>query len=176
MRIPVELTTLRPLASTMALISQLAATPMDQAKHAASKLTPDERHAIHRRTLDAFKAFRAGRGNIAHWRRLVDANNIAQALAHLQIASDHHDTFAKSEQALADVFLRHQAGGSWTLKAAEIGAIDDAVFVHGIQLQHCSHGELNKAETRVRNCRSAAAHGQHAPGVVVLGAARGDAA
>ena len=174
--VPVSISALRPLTSTMALISQLAATPMDQAKRAASKLTPAERSAIHRRTLDAIQAFRAGRGSLAHWRRLTDANNIAQELANLQIASDHHDTFAKGEQALADVFLRHQAGGNWTLKAAEISAIDDAVFVHGIQLQHCSHGELNKAEARVRNRRAAAARGQHAADVIVLGAARGDEA
>lgn len=96
-------------------------------------------------------AFRTGRGNSEHWAALADSLNVAEALARLNIARDHEDTFERGQQALAAVHGRaHGPLRSWTLRGPELQAIDDALFVHGVQLQHCSQGELQKACTLVR--------------------------
>ena len=74
----------------------------------------------------------------------------------MQIASDHGETWERAQEALAAVHGRARAGGSFTLRGAELTALDDAAFVHGGQLEHCSQGELEQAIQRVkRRCAGA---------------------
>jgi hypothetical protein len=57
---------------------------------------------------------------------------------------------------------------SWALRAAEMQALDDAIWRHGIQLDHCSLREYKLASERVRARTVAALAGNAAPGVEVL--------
>lgn len=148
---------------------RLDATPMEIAKVRASRLPPDHVEELFAPMRAAFVAFRAGHGNNFHWRKLVDANNVAMELAkHHRIANDHKDTFAAAEAALAAVAERHAHGGSWTLRGTEIAALDLAVQVHRIQLMHVTHGELGEAVTSLKARIQAALRGDHAPGVLVI--------
>lgn len=159
----------RHRAETHVIGEPINATPLEIAVNRAGRLPPTERAELLDPVQQAFAAFRAGRGTPGHWRRLADANNIAMELARRKIASDHlGTTFAAAEAALVAVHGRHASSGSWTLKATEITALDDAVFVHGIQLDHCSRGELSAAVTRVINRTQAALRGQLAGDVQVV--------
>lgn len=144
-----------------------SATPLEIAMHRAATLTPDERREVLAPSQAAFDAFRRGMGTDAHWARLVDAINVGLELTRRQIASDHGPTFDAAGQALTAAFERHQLSGSWTLRGPEIAALDDALFVHQIQLDHASRGELGAAVTRVINRTKAALQGNAGPGTTV---------
>lgn len=140
------------------------ATPLEIAVNRAAALPPNERLEVIAPARAAFGAFRAGRGNSKDWAHLVDTVNVGMELARHQIASDHKPTFEAAGQALTAVHDRQAITGSWTLKGTEIAALDLAVFVHGVQLQHCSRGELGKAVTTVIARVKAALSGHPAPG------------
>lgn len=151
----------------------LGATPMEIAARRAAKLDPGEAESLFAPMRAAFVAFRAGQGGDHHWRMLVDAINVgAELAASHQIASDHKNTFTAAEAALSAVARRRAEGGSWTLRGAEIAALDLAVQVHRAQLLHVSHGELGQAVTTLKARIQAALRGQHAPGVTVIDPAR----
>lgn len=143
--------------------------PIGLAMTMAALLTPEQRAPLERASVEGFAAFRLGHGTAALWADLADAMNVAEALAEIGIASDHADTFAAAQAAPAAVWTRHAAGGSWTLRAAEITALDDAVFIHGVQLQHCSQREMADAITTVRNRVRGAMAGHPPAGAMVLG-------
>lgn len=107
-----------------------------------------------------------------HWECMADACNVAEALADLRICSDDTSrAYIKAGlSALAAVLMRHQERKSWTLHAHERQALDDALWLHGVQLDHCSLREYEQALQRVRNVAQAALAGNAGPGVQVLGA------
>lgn len=59
---------------------------------------------------------------------------------------------------LAAAFERFEERGSWTLRGAELGALDDGLWVARMQLEHCSLGEFEKARRavseRIRHARA----------------------
>ncbi|MDY0747339.1 hypothetical protein SNE35_22745 [Paucibacter sp. R3-3] len=124
------------------------ASPIEIALNRIALLTRTEREHIMGPRQLALAEFRAGRGSEDHWRELADAFNVGADLVEHQIASDHAVTFDTAKTALAAVMTRQQAGGNWTLRGAELAAIDLAVFVHQVQLTHCSRGELAQAVSR----------------------------
>ncbi len=110
------------------------------------------------RMREAFAAFRSGRGTAAYWADLADAMNVAEALAELGIANDHEQTLQAAQRALAAVCQRQERTRSWTLYPGEITALDDATWLHEVQLEHCSQRELRTAiETVQRRVRGALA-------------------
>lgn len=143
--------------------------PVGLALSRAAKLTPEQRQQLVGPTAAAFEAFRTGRGTEPLWRSLADAMNVAEALAERGIASDHVDTFARAQAALAAVWQRHAAGGSWTLRGAEITALDDGAFVHGVQLEHASQGEVADAIAAVKRRMQGVRAGNVPKGAVVIG-------
>jgi hypothetical protein len=126
-------------------------------------LTPHQRAELLAPTQLALEAFRTGRGDRAAWMNLADAFNVAEVLTELAIASDHGDTFRQAQAALAAVHERVEAGGSFTLRGPELVALDDAVFLHDVQLQHVSQGELQQAVETVKRRVSAALAGNASP-------------
>jgi hypothetical protein len=96
-------------------------------------------------------AFRLGKGSREAWADLAGRLNVAEELARAGIASDQVDTFSAALQALAAVHKRaHGCAASWTLRGPEIAALDDGLWMHRVQLQHCSQGELEHARQRVQ--------------------------
>lgn len=59
------------------------------------------------------------------------------------------------------------AGGSWTLYPAEITALDDACFVHQVQLEHRSQGEMADAIALVKRRIAGALAGSPPQGAIV---------
>ena len=101
------------------------------------------------------------------WADLADCLNVAEALAQAKLASDHKGTFANAQAALAAVCRRHETTRSWTLYPGEITALDDACFVHQVQLDHCSQGEMADAIALVRRRIAGALAGSAPKGAIV---------
>lgn len=141
--------------------------PVGLAIARATKLTAQQRAPMSEATTRAFEAFRAGQGTERLWADLADAMNVAEALADVNLASDHKGTFSTAQAALSAVCARHERSQSWTLYPAEITALDDACFVHGVQLEHCSQGEMADAIARVKRRVAGALAGSPPKGALV---------
>jgi hypothetical protein len=139
--------------------------PMGLAMTGAALLTPEQLRKLFGPLNTAFDAFRTGRGTPAAWCDLADAMNVAEALAERNIANDHAEKFLAAQGVLADVHGRSHVPdrGSYTLYAAEIVALDDAVFMHRIQLEHCSQRELLESIEQVKRRVQAALAGNASP-------------
>jgi hypothetical protein len=142
-------------------------SPLEIALNRAMLLLPSERTAILAPVHAGFEAFRAGAGTVEHWAQLADAINVGAVLSKRNIASNHQDTFAAGTDALRAVHDRHAVTSSWTLRGPEIAALELAVFVHKVQLDQCSRGELAAAVQTVIHRVQAALRGQVAPGTTV---------
>lgn len=126
----------------------------------ARKLRPEARTELQHIISGAFDEFRAGRDCANHWRTMADALNTAEMLSKAGIASDA-ESKARIDDAmrvLAAAFERFEERGSWTLRGAELGALDDGLWVARMQLEHCSLGEFEKARRavseRIRHARA----------------------
>lgn len=134
--------------------------PVAVAIDRAALLRAEDRINLQRIVEHALHAFRSGRDCAAHWRTLADALNTAEQLARIGIASDDasRERIADAQRVLADVHRRHAQRGSWTLHGPELQALDDGLWVHRVQLQHCSLGEFDRARhdvaERVRQARA----------------------
>jgi hypothetical protein len=119
---------------------------------------------------NALVAFGRGEQCAGHWRSMADALNVAEGLAAIGICSDDDSTdrISAGQQALANVQQRHTARGSWTLYPAERQALDDALWLHGIQLEHTSFSEYERAVDNTRERIRQAIAGNAPRGAVVL--------
>ena len=114
-------------------------------------LDAEQRVKLNIAVIDALVAFRAGHGHRGHWLQLADALNVAEVVAETGIFDgDQPDAYAAAQAALAEVSLRYEHGGSWTLRGTELTAIDQALQCHEIQLDHISQGELHDAIQTVK--------------------------
>ena len=138
-------------------------SPLEIAINRAMLLLPSERAAILAPVHEGFEAFRAGAGTVEHWAQLADAINAATVLAKRNIASNHQDTFAAGTEALRAVHDRHAITASWTLRGPEIAALELATFVHKVQLDQCSRGEMASAVQTVIRSVQATLRGQVSP-------------
>lgn len=104
----------------------------------------------------AFDCLRAGTAGWGAWCAAADGLNVAEQLARTSICSDRLPEFTAAQAALQQLHARVSAGGSWTLYAAEIKALDFAFDLHSIQLQYASQGEVQAAILAVqRNVQQA---------------------
>lgn len=143
--------------------------PMGLAMTMAAKLLPHQVAHIMDIVEANLVAFRTGAGNRAAWADLAARMQVGEALACAGIASDRVQAFVDAQQALADVHQRaHGATQSWTLRGTEIAALDHAVFLHRVQLQHCSQGELEHARQLVLRRGEQALAGNAGRNVTVL--------
>lgn len=115
----------------------------------------------------SLQAFSQGQDCLFHWACLADATNVALELSDLGICSDapSRELLDEAQSVLAAVAERAQQRHSWTLYAAELERLREAVERHAIQLAHCSFSEYETAvATVVRK------HQQYAAGNAPKGA------
>lgn len=143
---------------------------LQRAIESASKLPKSDQEALKRIVTHAVTEFCRGVNCSAHWRDMADALNVAEELARIGIVSD-----AASKKRIADalavlgcVIERYSSIASWTLYPAEMLDLRDGLWMHRVQLEHCSLGEYDRAkETVARRTRQALA-GNASPGTTVL--------
>ena len=68
-----------------------------------------------------------------------------------------------AQAALAALITRVQAGSGWTLYGPEVRALREALWLYGVQLDHCSAGEHRRAIALVRERISQALAGNAGP-------------
>lgn len=104
------------------------------------------------------------------WRALADTFNVAEALAINGICSDaeSHRAFSMAQDALSEVLKQHNESRSWTLRAWQIVAFEEAIDRHAIQLRFCSMREYAKALEQVRERVRQALAGNASAGTAVL--------
>lgn len=150
----------------------VVANPIALAMHRAGKLAPDERQDLMHPAADAFALLKTGAGTVEAWQQIADALNLSEALVELRIGTNLSRMADDSQLALAALMQRVQSTGSWTLRAAEIVAIEDGLWLYGVQLRECSAGEYLRAVDIVRERISQALAGNAgARAVVHAGAA-----
>jgi hypothetical protein len=116
----------------------------------------------------ALEQMRLGRGGWEAWRALADVSNVAEALAEGGIAGNLADKVHAAQEALAAVAGRVNAGRSWTLRGLELGALDDLVWLHEVQLQHATQGETTAAIERVKRRVKGVLSGSASPSATVI--------
>lgn len=104
-------------------------------------------------------------------RVLGDMLNVAEQLAELGICSDaeSREVITQAQATIAGLCEQHAAIGSWTLRAADLGRLREAIFRHRIQLEHCSLREYEAALDAVVRIVSQALAGNAARRVIVIG-------
>lgn len=119
---------------------------------------------------DSFDALKLGNGRRDDMRNLIDAFNLAEELAELGICSDTYSktTIENGQSALCDLYLRQQNRDSWTMRGEEIKCIEEAIFIHGVQLDYVSMGEYIKAQDTVKAKARRALSGNIPKGTKVL--------
>lgn len=134
--------------------------PVAVAIEHAQKLRTEDRANLQRIVEQALHDFRTGRDCAAQWCTMADALNTAETLAGMGIVSDDdsRDRISHAQQVLADVHRRHAERGTWALRGPELQALDDGLWVHRVQLEHCSLGEFERARRdtaeRLRQARA----------------------
>lgn len=130
-----------------------------------SVLSPQQQADLVRLMQQALDTLRRGAGGWAAWCGLADALNVAEALCARNIASNLIDKVVLGQCALRDLHQRVTAGRGWTLRGPEIAALDEACWVHEVQLRHASQGEVGAAIQRVqrvvRGANNGGAGGRH---------------
>ncbi len=147
---------------------------IERAIAGSRKLPVEDRTRAQQAVGDALINFQRQQEPEFHWRSCADALNVAEALADEGIASDadSRGRIHDAQEVLSQVWMRHAAGGSWTMRGREIAALDDGLFIHRVQLDHCSMREYERAIESVRRKTQQALAGNAGPGTVVFGAIR----
>jgi hypothetical protein len=126
---------------------RIVTDPISLAIANARAIAPDD-VAMHERIMQtALDEFSRGLHCHAHWLSMADCANMAQTLAEMRIVggAEVMAIVHASQATLAAVMQRHQAGGSWTLRAPELASLRDLVWLHTQQLRTASHGEFSRA-------------------------------
>lgn len=135
--------------------------PVSTAIARATLLMDQQRTELSAPLAAAMAAMKAGRGTMQHWCDMADALNVSERLCELGLCSDRTQAVQQGQAALAELHQRHAQRGAWTLRAAEIRALEGpghadtdelgALQVHAIQLQHATQGEVAEAIARAAN-------------------------
>lgn len=134
----------------------------------AALLQPDQQEAIMAPLRAAFDTLRRGEGNERTVCIVANAMNVAEQLAHRNIANDHADKFVDALHTLGALLERAlMPGGSWTLRGLEIQQLDDALWIFGVQLMHCSQREIQDSVSAVERAIRGALHGAVSPSTKV---------
>lgn len=146
---------------------------IERARQRAALIEPVDRDNLKAIARNARDCFVRGEDPRGHWKALADCINTATWLAAGGICSDVDSVglIDAGHDALGAVAKRCTAGGSWTMRAAEIAALDAAIARHEVQLNLCSLGEFEAAREKVRRHTVQALNGNAAPGVAVYGRA-----
>jgi hypothetical protein len=134
----------------------------------ASLLTHAQRAGFMNPAREALDSLRRGEGDWNAWRTMADVGNMAEALAEEGLAPNLIGNIERGQDVLGRIHGTVMDGGSWTLRGPEIVALDDLVWVHGVQLQHATQGEMARAIERVKARTRGALHGSVGKGTKVL--------
>lgn len=136
----------------------------------ARKLSIEDQENLKRICTHAFTEFCAGRECMTHWKTAADALNVAEQLSELGIVSDFagRQRIAAGQAVLVAVIERCCVTGSWTLWPLEMRALSDALWMHRVQLEHCSAGEYERARKRLADKASQALAGNAAAGTQIV--------
>lgn len=117
----------------------------------AGKIDPAERNEMVEGLRQVYDGFRAGDRCADRWGFMARVMNVSERLADMQICSDLGSLarIERAQRALAAVWKRQEAGGSWTLYPAEMRDIEEGIWLYGVQLEHCSRGEWHQADEYV---------------------------
>lgn len=118
----------------------------------------------------ALKSLHDGEGSHEDFRNLVDAFNIGEQLAELGICSNDECRvmLQNGQSSLLGIYERHKARNEWSLIAEDIWPLNEAIFIHGVQLGFVSLGEFQKAQKMVSEKSRQAVRGNKPVGVMVL--------
>lgn len=149
------------------------ANPVAFAIESATKIEPAQVAKLVRAGADALVTLKTQQGDVPHaWRTLADVFNVAEALSDIGILSDKYSRgeVAAAQEALGDVMARHKSIGSWTLRGAEMLALEGGLWVQRTQLDYASLSEYERARREVVNKVKAALAGNAPSGVKVYAA------
>lgn len=152
---------------------RVVANPIRLAISGACTLPPVDRQRLVDIGRHAVEALQAGIGDpVEHWAQIVDLVNISEALATAGICSDQDSRYRIHDgmQTLSDLMQQQIAGGSMAPTPAQRNALDEALWLHGVQLEHCSALEFERAYRRVVARTKGALAGNVPPGVKVIAA------
>jgi hypothetical protein len=138
-------------------------TPVDDAIAYASKLRDSQQTDLQDPLQRAFDGLRTGTGGWPAWCAMADGMNVAERLAQAGIASDRLPEIRTAQAALAAVYERHQQRNTWTLRGPELEALDFALLLHRVQLQHATQAEVAAAISKVQRCVQQALAGNASP-------------
>jgi hypothetical protein len=144
--------------------------PIAVAIEGATKLAACDRLELQGIVNNALALFRAGHDCAAQWLNMADALNIAESLAGLGICSDpaSHERIAVAQRVLATVQQRHTERGTWALRGPELQALDDGLWLHATQLEHCSLREYERAKDKTAQRIQQARAGNAPAGAIVI--------
>lgn len=176
MKRSIQIATTSSRARPLSAVSLMALVPtMAVAAVRSSILTADERQAELAPAREALAAISraaetgdSGSFGATAWNALVDAANVAEALAWDRIASNFADDIELAHQILAELIVASRlSAGRWVAGRAQVPPLQQLLWVYDVQLQHCSRGELEGAKARVRHMARQALAGHAPPGVLV---------
>lgn len=103
------------------------------------------------RNHQALAAIAKGQGNSHDIRVVIDALNVTEALARLDVGNDWADEIRAGQDALLTMAQRCLAGSDrYVFKAAELTAVNLAMEVHDAQLDAVNVGQIIAATELVR--------------------------
>lgn len=142
-------------------------TPLEIATHRAGKIDPKSRAELVASARAAFDRLKRCERSKEAWQELADVLNISEALCGLRIAGNLLEMVKLGHAALAAQITRYSQGRGWALYGHEVASIDDAIWVYGVQVEHCSAGEALEAVSLVKRRCLAAQAGNGGPGCIV---------
>jgi hypothetical protein len=101
---------------------------------------------------------------------IADCLNVAEELSNLSICSDEESRLrvSNAQEVVFELHQRHERTGSWAMRAQEIHALREGIWLFRTQLDHCSNGEYETAMRRVIEKVRQALAGNASPGAQVV--------
>lgn len=143
---------------------------LQRAINGARKLSQEDVQLLRSGMRQAFDDFGRGVRCASHWLTMADALNVAESLCDMGICSDDasRQRVLDGQAVLATVRMRFGERGTWALRAAERQQLDDALWLHGVQLEHCSLREFSSAVDRTAERVRQARTGNAPAGAIVI--------
>lgn len=140
------------------------------AMKAVKKLPEAERERLRSEWERAFSAFKTGRGDHQAWATLTGWIDTGIAVSKAGICSDEGSRarLDGGYDAIGRIYQRQRMTGQWLMGDVEMSAIDEALWVCGVQLEHVSLREMIDAKKAVRRRYEQALAGNAPPGVNVF--------
>lgn len=143
---------------------------MERAIELSQRLPKRDQLSLKFFTMNSLEKLRKGQGVEFDVRNIIDALNVGEELSVIGICSDANSRtmIQNGQDALMRLYQRHKERSSWTMKSDEMSALNEALFIHGVQLEYCSMGEFLRAQKTVKEKARQALAGNHSEFTKVL--------